>query len=52
MTSDSTVSAALGHWAPRLVANGVPLTDFQEVTAAIATWDDWCAALVRKGSHS
>ena len=44
MTSDSTVSAALGHWAPRLVANGVPLTDFQEVTAAIATWDDWCAA--------
>ncbi len=41
---DSTVTAALQHWAPRLVANGVPLTDFQEVTASIATWNDWCAA--------
>ena len=44
MSGDSTVAAALQHWAPRLVANGVPLTDFQEVTAAIATWDDWCGA--------
>jgi len=34
----------LQQWAPRLAANGVPLTDFQEVTAAIATWDDWCGA--------
>lgn len=42
--NDITVAAALQHWAPRLVANGVPLTDFQEVTATIATWDDWCAA--------
>ena len=40
--NDSTVAAALQHWAPRLVANGVPLTDFQEVTAAIGSWDDWC----------
>ena len=43
MTGDRTVAAALAHWAPRLVANGVPLTDFQEVTAAISSWDDWCA---------
>jgi len=42
--ADGTVSAALAHWAPRLVANGVPLTDFQEVTAGIAAWDDWCRA--------
>lgn len=42
--NDTTVAAALQHWAPRLVANGVPLTDFQEVTAAISAWDDWCAA--------
>ena len=41
---DSTVSAALQHWAPRLVANGVPLTDFQEVTSSIGAWDDWCPA--------
>ena len=43
MPGDSKVTAALGHWAPRLVANGVPLTDFQEVTAEIDSWDDWCA---------
>ena len=43
MLGNSKVTAALGHWAPRLVANGVPLTDFQEVTAEIESWDDWCA---------
>ena len=41
--TDPRVSAAISHWAPRFVANGVPLTDFQEVTAAVDTWDDWCA---------
>ncbi|MGB0625875.1 MAG: alpha/beta hydrolase family protein [Alphaproteobacteria bacterium] len=44
MAADSRVAAALGHWAPRFVANGVPLTDFQEVTASIERWEDWCAA--------
>lgn len=42
--ADSRVATALGHWAPRFVANGVPLTDFQEVTASIERWEDWCAA--------
>ncbi len=41
---DPRVESAIGHWAPRFVANGVPLTDFQEVTAEIETWDQWCAA--------
>ena len=44
MATDPRVAAALSHWAPRFGANGVPLTDFQEVTAAIARWEDWCAA--------
>jgi 2,6-dihydroxypseudooxynicotine hydrolase len=44
MSSDPTVKAAISHWAPRFVANGVALTDFEEVTAAIASWDDWCRA--------
>jgi len=44
MAKDPRVEAALNHWAPRFVANGVPLTDFQEVTAAIERWDEWCAA--------
>ncbi|MBT4907282.1 MAG: alpha/beta hydrolase [Rhodospirillaceae bacterium] len=41
---DPRVATALSHWAPRFVANGVPLTDFQEVTASIERWDDWCSA--------
>ena len=40
MPGDSKMTAALGHWAPRLVANGIPLTDFQELTAKIESWDD------------
>lgn len=41
---DSRVQAAIHHWAPRFVANGVPLTDFQEVTAGLEHWPDWCSA--------
>ena len=26
------------------MVNGVPLTDFQEVTAGIERWEDWCSA--------
>lgn len=42
MTGDSRIQSAINHWAPRFVANGVPLTDFQEVTAGLKSWDDWC----------
>jgi dienelactone hydrolase len=42
MTADPRVQSAINHWAPRFVANGVPLTDFQEVTDGLKTWDDWC----------
>ena len=41
---DALVASAIHHWAPRFVANGVPLTDFQEVTAGISRWADWCSA--------
>jgi fermentation-respiration switch protein FrsA (DUF1100 family) len=44
MPPDARVTSAIAHWAPRFVANGVTLTDFEEVTAAVASWDDWCAA--------
>ena len=44
MSSDPRVETAVAHWAPRFVANGVPLTDFEEVTSGIAKWDDWCSA--------
>jgi dienelactone hydrolase len=41
---DPRIEAAISHWAPRFVANGVPLTDFEEVTAGCQRWEDWCAA--------
>src|SRR5262252_3962331 len=41
---DPRVAAAISHWGARFVANGVTLTDFEEVTASIAAWDDWCGA--------
>src|SRR5262252_3235041 len=40
---DPRVEAAISHWAPRFVANGVPLADFEEVTASCERWEDWCA---------
>jgi dipeptidyl aminopeptidase/acylaminoacyl peptidase len=47
---DPRVEAAIAHWAPRFVANGVPLSDFQEVTAAVERWDDWCSAWSRRAA--
>jgi len=41
---DARVQSAIHHWAPRFVSNGVPLTDFQEVTAGVERWEDWCSA--------
>jgi 2,6-dihydroxypseudooxynicotine hydrolase len=41
---DARVQSAIAHWAPRFVSNGVPLADFQEVTAGIERWEDWCRA--------
>jgi dienelactone hydrolase len=43
-SGDARVAAAISHWAPRFVANGVPLSDFQEVTANLTRWEDWCSA--------
>jgi len=41
---DKRVEIAIHHWAPRFVSSGVPLTDFEEVTASISRWDEWCSA--------
>jgi dienelactone hydrolase len=43
-SQDAAVRSAIAHWGPRFVANGVTLTDFEEVTAATPSWDHWCAA--------
>jgi len=41
---DARVASAIAHWAPRFVSNGVLLADFEEVTAGIESWEDWCRA--------
>lgn len=40
--TDPRLKTALSHWGARFVANGVVLTDFEEVTASLKSWDDWC----------
>ena len=44
MSSDPLLKAAITHWGPRFVANGVVLTDFEEVTGSISSYNDWCSA--------
>jgi 2,6-dihydroxypseudooxynicotine hydrolase len=49
---DARVQSAIAHWAPRFVSNGVPLTDFEDVTAGVERWEDWCRAWsARAGIH-
>ena len=40
MSSDPLLKAAIAHWGPRFVANGVELTDFEEVTGSLTSYDD------------
>ena len=44
MSSDPRLQAALSHWGARFVANGVALTDFEDVTRSLSSYDDWCRA--------
>jgi len=47
---DSKVQSAISHWAPRFVSNGVLLADFEEVTASLERWEDWCRAWSQRAS--
>ena len=47
---DKRVEIAIHNWAPRFVSSGVPLADFEEVTAGITHWDKWCAAWSKRGA--
>jgi dipeptidyl aminopeptidase/acylaminoacyl peptidase len=44
VSQDPLIKSALHHWGARLVANGVTLTDFEEVVASCQSWNDWCRA--------
>ena len=50
MTSDPRLQAAVSHWGARFVANGVALTDFEDVTRSIKSYDEWCAAWSNKAA--
>ena len=43
-TVDPRIATAIGHWAPRFVTNGVALSDFEDITGSLVSWDDWCRA--------
>jgi 2,6-dihydroxypseudooxynicotine hydrolase len=51
MSPDAQVKAAIAHWGPRFVANGVVLTDFEEITGKLERYDDWCAAWSARAAH-
>jgi 2,6-dihydroxypseudooxynicotine hydrolase len=51
MSSDPTLKAAISHWGARFVANGVVLTDFEEITASLESYDGWCAAWSARAAH-
>ena len=51
MSSDPRLKAAIAHWGPRFVANGVTLTDFEEVTGSLKSYDDWCRAWSERAAH-
>lgn len=38
---DAEVQAALDHWAPRFIQNGVDYNDFVRTVKRIETWDRW-----------
>jgi 2,6-dihydroxypseudooxynicotine hydrolase len=44
MSSDPVLKSAVSHWGARFVANGVALTDFEDVTSSMTSYDDWCRA--------
>jgi len=50
VAKDPKVSSAISHWAPRFVSNGVLLADFEEVTASLERWDDWCGAWSKRAA--
>jgi 2,6-dihydroxypseudooxynicotine hydrolase len=40
--SDPRVEAAIAHWAPRFIAQGIDYNDFIRTTGRIQHWADWC----------
>ena len=50
MSSDPVLKAAISHWSARFVANGVNLSDFEDVTASMKDYDEWCTAWSKRAA--
>lgn len=48
---DAKVRAALEHWAPRFVAQGVDYNDFARTVARVGRWEEWLDAWVATASE-
>jgi 2,6-dihydroxypseudooxynicotine hydrolase len=48
---DELVASATSHWGPRFTVNGVTVADFEQITAGLERWSDWCSAWVAAGSR-
>ena len=44
MSRDPRIQAAVDHWGPRYIENGVPPGDFFTVAQTCESWDEWCRA--------
>jgi 2,6-dihydroxypseudooxynicotine hydrolase len=51
MSSDPLAQGRYHALGPRFVANGVVLTDFEEVTGSISSYDEWCSAWSTRAAH-
>ena len=51
MSDDPNVRAAIAHWAPRFIANGIDYNDFVATTARVAHWRDWSVAWSRTAAR-
>jgi 2,6-dihydroxypseudooxynicotine hydrolase len=50
MSSDDLLKSAIAHWGARFVANGVNLSDFEDVTASMKSYDEWCSAWSKRAA--
>ncbi len=46
---DADIEAAIAHWAPRFITQGVDPNDFIRVTGALDHWADWLSAWCANG---
>ena len=48
---DPRVEAAIAHWAPRFIAQGIDYNDFIRTTQRIGRWQDWCTEWQRTAAE-